>query len=81
MRTLAFPDRKILAGSTPVFDHGPVSRLYAESDQHRNDDERDPHRAATRTPAPAITRSRRSATVGQKVMLVPRTTARRRPPR
>ncbi|WP_273281120.1 phage terminase large subunit family protein [Pseudooceanicola atlanticus] len=33
MRTLAFPDRKILAGSTPVFDHGPVSRLYAESDQ------------------------------------------------
>jgi phage terminase large subunit GpA-like protein len=33
MRTLAFPDRKILAGSTPVFDNGPVSRLYAESDQ------------------------------------------------
>ena len=33
MRTLAFADRKILAGSTPVFDHGPVSRLYAESDQ------------------------------------------------
>ena len=33
MRTLAFPDRKILAGSTPVFDFGPVSRLYAESDQ------------------------------------------------
>lgn len=33
MRTLAFPDRKILAGSTPVFDYGPVSRLYAESDQ------------------------------------------------
>lgn len=33
MRTLAFPDRKILAGSTPVFDHGPISRLYAESDQ------------------------------------------------
>jgi phage terminase large subunit GpA-like protein len=33
MRTLAFPDRKILAGSTPVFDHGPVSRMYADSDQ------------------------------------------------
>ncbi|MEP2681235.1 MAG: phage terminase large subunit family protein [Sulfitobacter sp.] len=33
MRTLAFPDRKILAGSTPVFDYGPVSRMYAESDQ------------------------------------------------
>ena len=33
MRTLAFPDRKILSGSTPVFDFGPVSRLYAESDQ------------------------------------------------
>ena len=33
MRTLAFRDRKIIAGSTPVFDHGPVSRLYAESDQ------------------------------------------------
>lgn len=32
MRTLAFRDRKIIAGSTPVFDHGPVSRLYAESD-------------------------------------------------
>ena len=24
MRTLAFPDRKILAGSTPVFDNGPA---------------------------------------------------------
>ena len=33
MRTLAFRDRKIIAGSTPVHDHGPVSRLYAESDQ------------------------------------------------
>lgn len=33
MRTLAFRDRKIIAGSTPIFDHGPVSRLYAESDQ------------------------------------------------
>ena len=26
-RTLAFRDRKIVAGSTPVFDHGPASRL------------------------------------------------------
>lgn len=33
MRTLAFRDRKILAGSTPIFDYGPVSRLYAKSDQ------------------------------------------------
>ena len=33
MRTLAFNSRKIIAGSTPVHDHGPVSRLYAESDQ------------------------------------------------
>lgn len=33
MRTLTFRDRKILAGSTPVFDHGPISRLYSESDQ------------------------------------------------
>jgi phage terminase large subunit GpA-like protein len=32
-RTLAFRDRKIVAGSTPIWDHGPVSRLYAESDQ------------------------------------------------
>jgi phage terminase large subunit GpA-like protein len=31
-RTLTFADRKIIAGSTPVFDHGPVSRLYALSD-------------------------------------------------
>lgn len=33
MRTLAFRDRLIFAGSTPIFDHGPISRLYAESDQ------------------------------------------------
>lgn len=33
MRTLAFRDRKIIAGSTPIFDYGPVSRLYAKSDQ------------------------------------------------
>ncbi|WP_140986832.1 phage terminase large subunit family protein [Asticcacaulis tiandongensis] len=32
-RTLTFADRKIIAGSTPVFDHGPVSKLYAKSDQ------------------------------------------------
>ncbi len=32
MRTLAFRDRKIIAGSTPIFDHGPISRLYAQSD-------------------------------------------------
>lgn len=33
MRTLTFRDRKILAGSTPVFDFGPISRLYSESDR------------------------------------------------
>ncbi|MBR9840397.1 MAG: phage terminase large subunit family protein [Rhodobacteraceae bacterium] len=33
MRTLTFRDRKILAGSTPVFDYGPITRLYGESDQ------------------------------------------------
>lgn len=33
MRTLSFRDRKVLAGSTPIFDYGPISRLYAESDQ------------------------------------------------
>lgn len=33
MRTLTFRDRKILAGSTPVFDCGPISRLYSESDR------------------------------------------------
>lgn len=32
-RTMSFAARKIIAGSTPVFDHGPVSRLYAQSDQ------------------------------------------------
>lgn len=32
-RTMSFAGRKIIAGSTPVFDHGPVSRLYAQSDQ------------------------------------------------
>ena len=33
MRTLTFRDRKIIAGSTPVFDHGPATRLYDQSDQ------------------------------------------------
>ena len=33
MRTQTFRDRKILAGSTPVFDHGPVSRAYEKSDK------------------------------------------------
>jgi phage terminase large subunit GpA-like protein len=33
MRTMTFRDRKILAGSTPVFDFGPISRLYSQSDQ------------------------------------------------
>lgn len=33
MRTLTFRDRKIIAGSTPIFDHGPTTRLYAKSDQ------------------------------------------------
>lgn len=32
-RTLTFRDRKILAGSTPVFDTGPISRRFAQSDQ------------------------------------------------
>lgn len=32
-RTMSFAGRKIIAGSTPVFDHGPVSRLSAQSDQ------------------------------------------------
>ncbi len=32
-RTLTYRDRKIIEGSTPVFDHGPVSRQYALSDQ------------------------------------------------
>lgn len=33
MRTLTFRDRKILAGSTPIFDFGPITRMYGESDQ------------------------------------------------
>ncbi len=33
MRTLTFRDRKIIAGSTPVFDFGPATRLYSKSDQ------------------------------------------------
>ena len=33
MRTLTFRDRKILAGSTPIFDFGPVTRLYDQSDK------------------------------------------------
>lgn len=33
MRTLTFRDRKILSGSTPVFDHGPITRAYDQSDK------------------------------------------------
>jgi len=33
MRTLSFRDRKILSGSTPVFDFGAITRAYAKSDQ------------------------------------------------
>lgn len=33
MRTMTFRDRKILAGSTPVFDYGPATRLFDQSDQ------------------------------------------------
>lgn len=33
MRTLTFRDRKIIAGSTPVFDYGPATRLYDQSDK------------------------------------------------
>ncbi|WP_236638150.1 phage terminase large subunit family protein [Mangrovicoccus ximenensis] len=33
MRTLTFRDRKILMGSTPVFDYGPITRKYEESDK------------------------------------------------
>ncbi|MDO5633087.1 MAG: phage terminase large subunit family protein [Paracoccus sp. (in: a-proteobacteria)] len=33
MRTLTFRDRKIIAGSTPVFDYGPATRLYDKSDK------------------------------------------------
>ena len=32
-RTLTFRNRKIIAGSTPVFDYGPATRLYNESDK------------------------------------------------
>lgn len=32
-RTLTFRDRKIISGSTPVFDFGPVTRLYEQSDK------------------------------------------------
>lgn len=33
MRTQTYRDRKLIYGGTPIFDHGEVSRLYAESDQ------------------------------------------------
>ncbi|SLN35696.1 Phage terminase large subunit (GpA) [Aquimixticola soesokkakensis] len=33
MRTMTFRDRKIIAGSTPVFDFGPATRLYDKSDK------------------------------------------------
>lgn len=33
MRTMTFRDRKIIAGSTPVFDYGPATRLYDKSDK------------------------------------------------
>jgi phage terminase large subunit GpA-like protein len=33
MRTQTFRDRKILAGSTPVFDYGAITRAYAKSDK------------------------------------------------
>jgi len=33
MRTMTFRDRKILAGSTPVFDFGPITRAYEKSDK------------------------------------------------
>ncbi len=33
MRTMTFRDRKIIAGSTPVFDYGPATRLYDQSDK------------------------------------------------
>lgn len=33
MRTMTFRDRKILAGSTPVFDYGPITRTYDKSDK------------------------------------------------
>lgn len=33
MRTQTFRDRKILAGSTPIFDYGAITRLYEHSDK------------------------------------------------
>lgn len=33
MRTMTFRDRKIIAGSTPIFDFGPATRLYDKSDK------------------------------------------------
>lgn len=33
MRTMTFRDRKIIAGSTPIFDYGPATRLYEKSDK------------------------------------------------
>lgn len=33
MRTMTFRDRKIIAGSTPVFDYGPITRTYEKSDK------------------------------------------------
>ena len=33
MRTQTFRDRKILAGSTPIFDYGAITRLYEKSDK------------------------------------------------
>ena len=33
MRTMTLRDRKIIAGSTPVFDFGPATRLYDKSDK------------------------------------------------
>ena len=32
-RTMTFRDRKILSGSTPVFDFGPITRAYLQSDR------------------------------------------------
>lgn len=33
MRTLTFSNRKLIFGGTPIFDHGAVTTLYAQSDQ------------------------------------------------
>lgn len=33
MRTQTFRDRKLFYGSTPIFDYGAITRLYAESDR------------------------------------------------